>query len=128
MTTYSQLLRKQNCFVRRRRGNMFFKPQIRGRVIKILVMSPKKPNSARRKTCQVLLATRKRVFAKVIGGGAVPNKYAAVLLRGGGYRDTPQVNYSIIRGVLECLSLFHKQRRRSLFGVRKNIYSADDKH
>lgn len=128
MTTYNQLLKRRLVCKKRYKGRMFNKPQIRGRVLKVLVMSPRKPNSARRKTCQVLLSTRKKVFAKIIGEGSIPNKYASVLIRGGGYRDTPQVNYTIIRGVLECLSIFRKSRRRSFFGVKKYIYGVNDKY
>lgn len=98
---------------------LFKCPQARGRIIKIFVAAPKKPNSARRKTAKIRLANGRLVFAKIIGEGYVPQKFALVLVRGGGFKDTPKVNYSIIRGALECLPVFDKIRRRSHFGTTK---------
>lgn len=63
------------------------------------------------------MVNRKLIFAKLIGEGYLPQKFAVVLVRGGGFKDTPQVNYTMLRGVLECLPVFYKKRRRSLFGV-----------
>lgn len=96
-------------------------PHARGRIIKFFVTSPKKPNSARRKTAKIILSNKKLIFAKLIGEGYLPQKYALVLIRGGGYKDTPQVNYTMLRGVLECLPLFYKKRRRSHFGLKKSM-------
>lgn len=88
-------------------------------MIKLFNAAPKKPNSAKRKTGKIILANKKLIFAKLIGKGYVPQKYALVLVRGGGFKDTPQVNYSMIRGVLECLPVFEKKRRRSHFGASR---------
>lgn len=94
-------------------------PHARGRMIKLFTTSPKKPNSAKRKTGKIILSNKKLIFAKLIGEGYLPQKYSLVLIRGGGFKDTPQVNYSMVRGALECLPVFNKKRRRSHFGVSR---------
>ncbi len=83
----------------------------------MMIRTPRKPNSAIRKVARVSLSTDKRVFAKIPGSGVLPQKYNVVLVRGGGYRDTPSVNYSLVRGSLECIPIFKKTRRRSIYGV-----------
>ena len=82
-----------------------------------MIRTPRKPNSAIRKVARVSLTTDKRVFAKIPGSGTLPQKYNVVLVKGGGYRDTPSVSYSLVRGVLECMPLFKKTKRRSIYGV-----------
>ena len=91
-------------------------PQIRGRVVRIVIRTPKKPNSALRKTGKVFLRTRKIVYAKVAGSGYLPSKFSVILVRGSGFKDTPAINYTIIRGAWECLPVLSKTRRRSIYG------------
>lgn len=111
------------CLSRKRKDPQVWCPalksccQRRGRIIKMMIRTPRKPNSAIRKVARVSLSTDKRVFAKIPGSGVLPQKYNVVLVRGGGYRDTPSVNYSLIRGSLECIPIFKKTRRRSIYGV-----------
>ena len=91
--------------------------QRKGRIVKLMIKTPRKPNSAIRKVARVQLTTNKKVFAKIPGSGTLPQKYNVVLVKGKGYRDTPSVRYSLIRGALECLPLFKKTKRRSIYGV-----------
>lgn len=98
-------------------------PQRRVRFICTLILTPKKPNSALRKVGKVILNDIKIVMVRFFGSGNLPQKFAVVLIQGNGYRDTPTVNHSVIRGVFECLSLFHKNRRRSIYGAKKKLYS-----
>ena len=93
-------------------------PQSRGRVSKIVILTPRKPNSALRKVGKVFLFNKKKIAVKIPGSGTLPTKYSIVLAKGNGYRDTPGVKYSLIRGSLECLPLFQKTRRRSIYGVK----------
>lgn len=58
-------------------------------------------------------------ISKVPGSGKLPTKHAVILFRGGGFRDTPNVNFTVIRGALECLPLFDKLHKRSLHGAPK---------
>jgi small subunit ribosomal protein S12 len=78
--------------------SLLHNPQIRARYIRTIPRTPKKPNSALRKTGKVILRTGKIIYAKTIGSGNLPIKFAVVLIRGGGFRDTPASNYTIIRG------------------------------
>ena len=47
-----------------------------------------------------------------------------VLLEGGGPKDTPGVNYSLLRGVMDFdqEEVFGRKNRRSKFGVLKPIF------
>lgn len=94
-------------------------PQKRGRVQRILIITPRKPNSAKRKAVKLLLSTKRHAIAKLAGSGYLPHKFAIVLIRGKGFKDTPNAKYTAIRGALECLALFNRTSRRSIFGVKK---------
>ncbi len=94
-------------------------PQRRGRVQRILIITPRKPNSAKRKALKLLLSTGRHAIVKVAGQGYIPHKYAIVLVRGKGFKDTPNAKYTAVRGALECLPLFNRNSRRSTFGVKK---------
>jgi len=121
MTTYNQLLRhihkKQSNFV----GSpaLCSSPQRRGRIKKVYITAPRKPNSAKRKVAKIFLTTGKHVIAKIAGRGNLPTKFSVVLVRGSGFKDTPNAKYTIIRGALECLPLFNKTVRRSIYGIKK---------
>lgn len=93
-------------------------PQKRGFIKKLLVTTPRKPNSAIRKICQIYLVTGRRVRAKIPGETLRPQKNSVILLRGKGMKDTPGLNYTVIRGALDCLGIYNKLRRRSIYGAR----------
>jgi len=63
-------------------------------------MSPKKPNSAKRKIARVRLSTRFKVTARIIGQGHNLQSHSVVLIRGGRANDLPGVRFTIIKGVL----------------------------
>lgn len=98
-------------------------PQRRGRVQRILIITPRKPNSAKRKALKVLLSTNRHIIVKVAGQGYIPHKYAIILIKGKGFKDTPNAKYTAVRGALECLPLFNRNSRRSIFGVKKENQS-----
>lgn len=95
-------------------------PQGKGRITHLKIYNPRKPNSALRKAFKIIIKTKKTIIGKVCGSGKLPAKHAIVVFQGRGYRDTPNVNYTICRGRLECLPLFDKKRKRSLYAVPKN--------
>ncbi len=105
-----------HCWSPALRGN----PQLRGRFLRLIINTPRKPNSAKRRVGQIYLSNGLRIRAKVSGSTYMPNKLAAVLVRGGGHKDTPGISYTVIRGALECLPIFTKTRRRSIYGVEKS--------
>lgn len=100
-------------------------PQRKGVVYKIAVMSPRKPNSARRTYAKVrLLHNGKRLFAKIPGiGDHYLQPHSLVLVRGHGPKDSPGINYHLVRGLFDFnkLELYGRRKRRSKFGVKKYI-------
>ena len=94
-------------------------PQRRGRIQRLLVLAPRKPNSARRKAAKIRLTTRRFIIAKIAGSGYLPTKFAVILVRGKGFKDTPNAKYTIIRGALECLPLFGRHSKRSQYGLKR---------
>ncbi len=100
-------------------------PQRRGIVYKIAVMSPRKPNSARRTYAKVrLVFNGKRVFAKIPGiGEHFLQGHALVFVRGHGPKDSPGINYHLVRGLYDFnkVETFGRRKRRSKFGVKKYV-------
>lgn len=97
-------------------------PQRRGRYVRSVIITPRKPNSAQRKSGKIRLSNRKAVFCKIPGRGSIPHRFAVVLVRGKGHRDTPGARYSLVRGNRECMPLFNKRRRRSIYGAKRKQY------
>ena len=94
-------------------------PQKRGRYLRTVIITPRKPNSAQRKSGKIRLSNKKIIFAKIPGKGSIPHKFAVVLIRGKGHRDTPSARYSLVRGALECMPIYSKTRRRSVYGRKR---------
>jgi small subunit ribosomal protein S12 len=92
-------------------------PQKKGMVIKTRIVTPKKPNSARRPVAKITLVSKKETVAHIPGIGHNLRKHSNVLIRGGGARDLPGVSYTCIRGLYDLNSVLNKQRRRSIYGV-----------
>lgn len=76
-------------------------PQKHGVVSKLRIVTPKKPNSARRKIARVRLSNKYMISAKIIGQGHNLQSYSHVLVRGGRANDLPGVRYTLIKGVLD---------------------------
>jgi small subunit ribosomal protein S12 len=73
-------------------------PQKKGMATKSRLMSPKKPNSAKRRIVRLRLSTGYMVTAKIKGQGHSLQVYAEVLVCGGRANDLPGVRYNMIRG------------------------------
>lgn len=101
-------------------------PHVRGWVHRLSIVTPKKPNSARRPVVKALLKRKirpTRLTAHIPGIGHTLKKFGKILLRGRGPRDLPGVRYSLVRGVLDFLGLRNKRRRRSIYGAAQNDLS-----
>lgn len=96
-------------------------PQVKGTVRRCRVVTPRKPNSARRQVAKVMLVNKKRVTAFIPGIGHTLKSHSQVLVRGGGSRDLPGVGYSCVRGVLDLIGVPGKKRRRSIYGVERPL-------
>jgi len=98
-------------------------PHRKGVIYKIAIMSPRKPNSARRTFAKVrLLFNDKRVFAKIPGiGEHFLQTHSIVFVRGHGPKDSPGINYHLVRGLCDFIKIepYGRKNRRSKFGVKK---------
>lgn len=96
------------------------KPQRRGVCLRVLVMSPKKPNSANRRIAKVrFFNPRARITAHIPGIGHNLQKHGQVLIRGGRAKDLPGVKYRIIRGKFDLAGIVHRRQGRSKYGMKK---------
>jgi small subunit ribosomal protein S12 len=98
-------------------------PMRKGIIYKIAVMSPRKPNSARRTFAKVRIK-QKKIFAKIPGLGEHHlQAHSIVLVRGHGPKDSPGINYHLIRGVYDFsrIETYGRRNRRSKFGVKKLV-------
>lgn len=97
-------------------------PIRKGVVYKVDTMTPRKPNSAKRKIVKIRLTYNgRRVFANIPGIGHKLREYSVVIVRGGSAKDLPGVNYALIRGAKDFTirEQFERRNRRSKFGVKK---------
>lgn len=94
-------------------------PQKLGWVDRVRITTPRKPNSAKRKTVRVLYYHYiKKSISYVPGGPHNLKRNSKVLVRGRGPRDTPGVYTSCLRGKCDLFALLFKTKRRSIYGVR----------
>uniref|UniRef100_A0A3S5XHK2 Ribosomal protein S12 n=1 Tax=Balanophora laxiflora TaxID=1128103 RepID=A0A3S5XHK2_9MAGN len=103
--------------------NFFLKksPQRKGICIKVYTITPKKPNSALRKVSKIKLTSGFLIIAYIPGIGHNLQEHSIVLVRGGKVKDLPGVNYHIIRGVLDTNGVKNCKKKRSKYGVKKNV-------
>ena len=72
-------------------------PQRRGVCVKLVVRTPKKPNSAQRKCAILRLSNGKLITAYIPGEKGVLQEHGVVLFEGGRVQDCPGIKYKIIR-------------------------------
>jgi small subunit ribosomal protein S12 len=120
MPTYNQLLRKK-----RKKKNFSNKtpalqgcPQKKGFCLKLVIRTPKKPNSALRKLVKLKLSNSKKVYAYIPGEGHNLKEYSTVLMRGGRVKDLPGVKYHLVRGKLDFAGLKNRKTSRSKYGTK----------
>jgi small subunit ribosomal protein S12 len=94
-------------------------PQKKGMCLKLILRSPKKPNSALRKLAKVKFNNEKKlVYAFIPGEKHNLHPYSTVLMRGGRVQDLPGVKYHLIRGKLDLLGIKDRITSRSKYGAR----------
>ena len=93
-------------------------PQKKGICLKLVIKSPKKPNSALRKIAKVKLTNKKIVYAYIPGEGHNLQEYSTTLIRGGRVKDLPGVKYHLIRGKFDLLGLKDRKTSRSKYGSK----------
>lgn len=104
MSTINQLIRKGRKAQKSRRKAPALKgaPIKSGTVTRVWVMTPKKPNSAKRVVCRVRLSTGVEVTVYCPGEKNNLKEHATVLVRGGRVKDLPGVRYHLVRGAKDC--------------------------
>ena len=116
-------------FTRKKVKKPFKKPLRLARImlknpIKLIVIknaritTPRKPNSARRKTLKSYFKFRKWVLSYVPGGKHTLRSFSQTYVRGQGARDLPGIYTTAVRGIRDLQPVFHKTRRRSIYGVK----------
>ena len=104
--------------------NYIRKPQIKGLIVKLFTMTPKKPNSALRKVAKVKLShihgKNKEVLAYIVGEKHSLAIHNTVLLKPGKTQDLPGVRYKIIRGAADCKAPL-RSSSRSKYGTKKQV-------
>jgi small subunit ribosomal protein S12 len=93
-------------------------PQKKGICIKLVVRTPKKPNSALRKLVKLKLSNEKKVYAYIPGEKHNLQVYSTVLIRGGRVKDLPGVKYHLIRGKFDFLGVKTRKTSRSKYGTK----------
>ena len=94
-------------------------PQKRGVCTKVTTVTPKKPNSALRKTARVRLTNGMEATSYIPGIGHNLQEHSVVLIRGGRVRDLPGVRYHVIRGTLDTQGVANRNQSRSKYGAKR---------
>lgn len=120
--------KKKKKFEPRRR--LFKSPQKKGLVEICRIMTPRKPNSAKRKICKVNIrktVNRRRpywVLAKLRGITGFTNKWIDVLVTGGRANDLPGVKYLMIKNKfgLGWRENIKRASRLSKYGITYEVF------
>ncbi len=95
-------------------------PQKKGVCVKLVIRTPKKPNSAKRKLALIRLSNKKRIYGYIPGEGKHSlQEHSVVLIRGGRVKDLPGIKYKLIRGVYDFEGLKERKKGRSKYGTKK---------
>ena len=95
-------------------------PQKKGQCMKILIKTPKKPNSGKRKIAKVLLSYGRRITCHIPGmGGHNLQRFSTVLIRGCRVRDIPAMKFRAIRGKYDLKYVYERLSSRSKYGKPK---------
>ena len=121
MPTSNQLIRKPRIaiVVKTKAPALQACPQRRGVITQVKVVSPRKPNSAKRKVCRVRLTNQMEVTAYIPGEGHNLQEHSIVLIRGGKRPDLPGIRYTVVRGTLDASGVDKRRQGRSRYGAKK---------
>ena len=97
-------------------------PQKKAICLRVLTISPKKPNSANRRIVKArLIGNKTRLTAKVPGESHNLQQHSTVLVHGAKVKDLIGVSYAVVRGKFDLLGVSGRKTRRSLYGVKKTV-------
>lgn len=120
MSTYNQLCKNKRSRKEKQHKTPALggSPQKKGICIKLILKTPKKPNSALRKLVKLKLTNLKRIYAYIPGEGHNLQVYSTVLIRGGKVKDLPGIKYHLIRGKLDFAGVKNRKSSRSKYGTK----------
>jgi small subunit ribosomal protein S12 len=120
MPTYNQLSKKNRIQKLKTSKSPALEccPQKKGICTKLILRTPRKPNSALRKLVKLKLTTEKFVFAYIPGEGHNLQIYSTVLMRGGKVKDLPGVKYHLIRNKFDLNGVKNRKNSRSKYGTK----------
>jgi len=121
MPTYNQLCKKKRIKTKNKNKTPALEnsPQKKGICTKLVLRTPKKPNSALRKLAKLKLSNNKRIYAYIPGEGEHNlQEYSNVLIRGGRVKDLPGIKYHLVRGKLDFPGLTKRKTSRSKYGTK----------
>lgn len=123
MPTLNQLSKKKRLIKKKLKKTPALQkcPQKKGICVKLIVRSPKKPNSALRKLVKLKLTNKKQVFAYIPGEGHNLQEYSTVAIKGGRVKDLPGVKYHLIRNRFDLLGVKNRMTSRSKYGSKNLI-------
>lgn len=118
--TINQTIKNRSKRKKKSSRNVFgSSPQKRGVCIEVKTVSPKKPNSAKRKICKVKLSNNLVVSAYIPGENHNLQEHSYVLLRHGKTQDTPGLRYKVIRGKFDCNPVEKRKSSCSKYGTKR---------
>ena len=121
MPTYNQLCKKKRIQKKKKKKTpaLGSSPQKKGICTKLVLRTPRKPNSALRKLAKLKLSNKKMVYAYIPGEGENNlQEYSNVLIRGGRVKDLPGIKYHLVRGKLDFAGLTKRKTSRSKYGTK----------
>jgi small subunit ribosomal protein S12 len=94
-------------------------PQKKGTILSVVIVAPKKPNSAKRQIVRVHLSTGKIIRASIPGikSSHKLKQFGRVLIRGGRIRDVIGLRYRIILNKYDAKPFLARTTSRSKYGV-----------
>jgi small subunit ribosomal protein S12 len=123
MSTLSQTINSSKKIKKLRQiaaPNLRSNPQKRAVCLRVLTISPKKPNSANRRVVKTnVLHFKTRLTAKVPGESHALQQHSTILVQGACVRDLIGVSYSAIRGKYDLASVSNRKTSRSRYGAKK---------
>jgi small subunit ribosomal protein S12 len=121
MTRILQLIKRPRIkrVIKSRSSKLLKNPQKRAVCLKVLTLSPKKPNSANRRVSRIkIIETKQKIIAKIPGEGNNLQQHSTILVKGGRSRDLIGVRYSAIRGKYDLLGVKNRRTSKSIYGVK----------
>jgi len=122
MSTFSQTIRclKKAKKLKQKTAKLKGNPQKRAVCLRVLTISPKKPNSANRRVIKTsVLHYKTRLTAKITGESHTLQQHSTVLVQGARVRDLIGVSYSAIRGKYDLACVSNRKTSRSRYGAKK---------